>query len=101
MAFSLTLFDRSDRVYLWMGAVFLAESAAAAATSFAVWTHHLSAPAEIIFGDFIYPLIYAGWVMVWWVWFRLQRPAWLPRAVAGVGVVVYIVAGADWRRPVL
>jgi hypothetical protein len=31
--------------------------------------------------------------MVWWVWFRLQRPAWLPRAVAGL-TVVYIVAGA-------
>ena len=92
MAFSLTLFDRSDRVYLWMGAVFLAEAADAAATAFAVWTHHLSVPADIIFADFIDPLIYAGWVMVWWVWFRLQRPAWLPRAVAGL-TVVYIVAG--------
>jgi hypothetical protein len=30
--------------------------------------------------------------MVWWVWFRLQRPAWLPRAVAGL-TLIYIVAG--------
>jgi TRAP-type C4-dicarboxylate transport system permease small subunit len=27
---------------------------------------------------------------VWWVWFRLQRPAWLPRAVAGLTVVVIV-----------
>lgn len=24
----------------------------------------------------------AGWMMVWWVWFRLRRPAWVPKAVA-------------------
>jgi hypothetical protein len=93
MAFSLTLFDRSDRVYLWMGAVFLAEAAAAAALPFTQWTQHLSITVESLFLDFLEPLIFAGWVMIWWVWFRLQRPAWLPRAVAGL-TVVCIVAGA-------
>ena len=93
MAFSLTLFDRSDRVYLWMGAVFLAEAAAAAELSVAVWTQHLSIPVDSLFSNFLEPLIFAGWVMIWWVWFRLQRPAWLPRAVAGL-TVVCIVAGA-------
>jgi hypothetical protein len=92
IAFSLTLFDRSDRVSLWMGAVFLTEAAAASVAIFAVWTRHLSLPAFWLFGDFILPLVYAGWVMGWWVWFRLQRPAWLPRAVAGL-TVVYVVAG--------
>jgi hypothetical protein len=92
MAFSLTLFDRSDRVYLWMGAVLLTEAVAASVATFAIWTRHLSLPAFWLFGDFINPLVYAGWVMVWWVWFRLQRPAWLPRAVAGL-TVVYVVAG--------
>jgi hypothetical protein len=91
MAFSLTLFDRSDRVYLWMGAVFLAEAVSAAEGVFAAWTQHLSVPADKLFIDFISPLMYAGWVMIWWVWFRLQRPAWLPRAVAGL-TVVYIIA---------
>jgi hypothetical protein len=28
------------------------------------------------------PLIYAAWVMVFWVWFGLQRPHWLPRLTA-------------------
>jgi len=93
MAFSLTLFDRSDRVYLWMGAVFLGEAAAAAELPFAVWTQHLSIPVDRLFEYFLGPLVFAGWVMIWWVWFRLQRPAWLPRAVAGL-TVVCIVAGA-------
>ena len=93
MAFSLTLFDRSDRVYLWMGAVFLAEAAAAGELVFTQWTQHLSITVDSLFSGFLVPLIFAGWVMIWWVWFRLQRPAWLPRAVAGL-TVVCIVAGA-------
>ena len=64
-----------------------------ASGAFAVWTQHLGAWADQLFTDFISPLIYAGWVMIWWVWFRLQRPAWLPPTVAGL-TVVYIVAGA-------
>jgi hypothetical protein len=92
MAFSLTLFDRSDHVYLWMGAVFLGEAALAAESAFAVWTQHLGIMADGLFADFLSPLLYAGWVMVWWVWFRLQRPAWLPRAVAGL-TLIYVVAG--------
>jgi hypothetical protein len=93
MAFSLTLFDRSDHVYLWMGAVFLGEAALAAESAFAVWTQHLSILADKLFTDFLSPLLYAGWVMVWWVWFRLQRPAWLPRAVGGL-TLIYVVAGS-------
>ena len=93
MAFSLTLFDRSDRVYLWMGAVFLAEAAAAGELVFTQWTQHLSTTVDSLLSGFLVPLIFAGWVMIWWVWFRLQRPAWLPRAVAGL-TVVYFVAGA-------
>ena len=92
MAFSLTLFDRSDHVYLWMGAVFLGEAALATESLFAVWTQHLSILDDKLFTDFLSPLLYAGWVMVWWVWFRLQRPAWLPRAVAGL-TLIYVVAG--------
>ena len=32
------------------------------------------------------PIIYAAWVMVWWNWFGLRRPAWLPRGVALLGL---------------
>jgi hypothetical protein len=39
----------------------------------------------------------ASWVMIWWVWFRLQRPAWLPRATAAVALIM--IAGFILLRP--
>ncbi len=91
VAFSLILFDRSDRVYLWMGVVFLLRAVSDALTAFDVWTRHLSIRADSLLSyGFFTPLICAGWVMVWWVWFGRQRPAWLPRAVAGLALLYMI-----------
>jgi sulfur transfer complex TusBCD TusB component (DsrH family) len=83
VAFSLTRFDRSDPVYLWMGSVFLLLSANSIFSLIATWTQHLGAIADVVLQDgFLAPLQLGAWVMVWWVWFRLQRPAWVPKAVA-------------------
>jgi sulfur transfer complex TusBCD TusB component (DsrH family) len=91
VAFSLILFDRSDKVYLWMGAVFLLQASSNALTAFTAWTQHLSLFADILIGDGIQtPLIYAGWVMVWWVWFGRQGPAWIPRATAALTLVFMV-----------
>jgi hypothetical protein len=92
VAFSLILFDRSDRVYLWIGSVFLLQATSYAMSAFDVWTQHQSiwADSMLTFGLFT-PLICAGWVMVWWVWFGRQRPAWLPRATAGL-VLLYMIS---------
>jgi len=38
VAFSLILFDRTDRVYLWIGTVFLLQAASYALSAFDVWT---------------------------------------------------------------
>lgn len=91
VAFSLILFDRSDRVYLWMGAVFLLTASYYGLGTFDVWTKHLSILADsLITEDLLGPLAYAGWVMVWWAWFGRQRPAWLPRVVAGLAPLYMI-----------
>jgi hypothetical protein len=91
VAFSLILFDRSDRVYLWIGSVFLLQAASFALTAFDVWTQHQSIWADsLITSGLLTPLICAGWVMVWWVWFGRQRPAWLPRATAGLALLYMI-----------
>jgi hypothetical protein len=91
VAFSLILFDRSDRVYVWIGTVFLLQAASCAISAFDVWTQHLSIWTDslLTFGLFT-PLICAGWVMVWWVWFGRSRPAWLPGAAAGLAVLYMI-----------
>ena len=91
VAFSLILFDRSDRVYLWIGSVFLLQAASYALSAFDVWTQHLSIWADsLLTYGLLTPLICAGWVMVWWVWFGRQRPAWLPRVAAGLALLYMI-----------
>jgi len=88
VVFSLILFDHSDRVYLWMGTVFLLQAASYALSAFDVWTRHLSIWADsLIIPGFLSPFIYAVWVMVWWVWFGRQRPAWIPRATAALALL--------------
>jgi hypothetical protein len=94
VAFSLILFDRSDRVYLWMGAVFLLQSTHYALGAFDTWTQHLSILTNrLLRDDLLLPLINAGWVMVWWVWFGRQRPVWLPRAAAAMALL-YMISNA-------
>ncbi|MGB6191740.1 MAG: PP2C family protein-serine/threonine phosphatase [Terracidiphilus sp.] len=94
VAFSLILFDRSDRVYLWMGAVFLLQAVHYALGAFDTWTQHLSMQTNrLLRDDLLLPLINAGWVMVWWIWFGRQRPAWLPRAAGGMALL-YMISNA-------
>jgi serine phosphatase RsbU (regulator of sigma subunit) len=79
VALSLALFDRSDRVYLWIGALLLIISVDNFSGTFAVWTPSVSARYDqVSHAIVLFSLQYAGWVMVWRTWFRQRRPAWLP-----------------------
>jgi hypothetical protein len=92
VAFSLILFDRTDRVYLWIGTIFLLQATSYALSAFDVWTQRVSIWADsLLTYGLLAPLICAGWVMVWWIWFGRQRPAWLPRVAAGFALL-YIVS---------
>ena len=79
VALSLVLFDRTDRVYLWIGALLLIIALSAWINVFSTWTEWIpyvvTGPIRL---SIITPLIYVGWVMVWRVWFRLRRPTWVP-----------------------
>ena len=60
--------------------------------------------AELVLQDgIIGPLLLGAWVMVWWVWFRLQRPAWVPGAVAllTLGFMVSSVIGENLLYPLI
>jgi len=79
ITFTLILFDRSDRVYLWMGALFLLIAVYSVLGFVGVWTEIQSAHINNLLNDgLVGPLISAAWVMVFWVWFG-RRPPWLPR----------------------
>jgi hypothetical protein len=99
VAFSLTYFDRADRVYLWMGAVFLVWTVNAGLTTAVILTQFLGGEVINLVSDaLILPLGYAGWAMVWWLWFGLRRPAWLPRATAVLTVLLAVsnALGGDY-----
>jgi hypothetical protein len=92
VAFSLLLFDRTDRVYLWIGAVFFLTALLQVLVAIGSLTQFITGRNQLLFEDiFVLPFLLSGWVMVWWVWFRLDRPAWLPKAVA-VLTLLYMVS---------
>ncbi|HET9088036.1 MAG TPA: PP2C family protein-serine/threonine phosphatase [Acidobacteriaceae bacterium] len=83
LAISLIFFDRSDPVYLWIAAVFLLNCVESTLVLIDAQTLAITAAAYyfVLWGVLV-PMVLAGWVMVWWVWFGLRRPSWLPRLVA-------------------
>jgi hypothetical protein len=92
VAFSLLLFDRTDRVYLWIGAVFFLTALVQVLVVIGSMTQFIAGRNQLLFEDIcVVPFLLSGWVMVWWVWFRLDRPAWLPKAVA-VLTLLYMVS---------
>lgn len=94
VAAGLILFDPSDRVYLWVAGVLIFTAFADAALTVFTLTQWLSLRTYFMFFDvFANPLELCGWVMVWWYWFQLRRPAWLPKTV-GALMLVYMVTKA-------
>jgi hypothetical protein len=94
VAAGLTLFDRSDRVYLWVAAVLLFTALIDAALTVFTLTQLLSLRTYFMFFDvFANPLVLCGWIMVWWYWFRLSKPAWMPKAIAAL-MLLYMVTKA-------
>ena len=94
LALSLRLFDPEDPVYLWLAGVFLLTAIDAAVVSVASWSSWIGDIALQVAQDvFFRPLMLGGWAMVWWVWFRLRRPAWIPGLIAGLTVVYGLAQG--------
>jgi hypothetical protein len=92
MALSLRIFDRSDMVYRWLGLVFLLTSLDRVAAFLASWTQSVSIFESLVIKDVVLgPLILGGWVMVWFVWFRLKDLQWMPKVIASL-TVMYMVS---------
>jgi hypothetical protein len=91
LAFSLSIYDRSDKVYYWIATVYLISAAEEILVAFSGMSQTISSPVWYGFeGALLVPLVNGLWIMVWWVWFRLKRPAWLPRAIV-VQTLLYMV----------
>lgn len=94
LAGSLILFDRTDPVYWWLALVFLLTALDRTTLCIGAWTELESLTTLTTLQDiFIRPLTLGGWVMVWWAWFGLRRPAWLPKIVV-VLTLLYMASDA-------
>ncbi len=88
VAASLVLFDRSDRVYLWVAAAFILAGFRECMFSLANWTQLVSIREFFLaFEVFVAPLAIGVWTTVWWKWFHLRRPAWVPKTIATLTVL--------------
>jgi uncharacterized protein (DUF2062 family) len=94
LAASLILLDRGDRVYPWLaGILFFSAGFDFLVNATASWTQWISERFYFLyFQGILLPLHMGGWLMVWWMWFRLRRPAWVPWLIGGL-TAMYMVFG--------
>jgi hypothetical protein len=90
VAFSLIFFDRSDRAYLWMGALFLATAVDRGAQVLGGLTPLLSLNEFNLLEAILFPLCCALCTMVWWVWFGRIGSRWIPTLVAALTILMMI-----------
>jgi hypothetical protein len=94
----LVFFDRSDPVYRWVAGCFLLFTLMSAIYILAQCTQLISFRSFFVwFQVIVNPLSVGGWTMVWWVWFRLHRPVWVPRTIAilTAGQMITMAFGAN------
>lgn len=93
VALSLRLFDKTDPVYFWIGALLLVLALRGYLVAIGTWTQTIPALVLVVIDDvFLFPISFTGWVIVWRVWFRLRKPVWVPR-VLPLLVVLQMISG--------
>lgn len=89
---SLILFDRTDPVYPVVAIVLSLSAGLDLFFSLANLTTVLDFTTYVLLLTSVFlPLIMGGWMLVWWLWFRLTRPAWVPWAIV-LQTVAYMVS---------
>jgi len=92
VAISLSIFDRSDKVYYWIAGVYFLATCLAGVQAIGELSQSINTTGYHVLVDVLLkPLILAVWVMVWKVWFQLKKPVWLPKTLI-VLTLTYMVA---------
>ncbi len=82
LSVSLSIFDRSDKVYYWIAIVYAISACNMSLQTVGTLSQFINqATLNLLVNGLFFPLLLAIWLMVWWVWFQLKRPVWLPKAV--------------------
>lgn len=93
VAATLTLFDRTDSVYLWVAGALLLMGIEEAFFLVANWTQGESIRTFFIQLEvFTFPLMFGAWAMASWIWFKLRRPQWIPKTILAL-TIINMIAG--------
>ena len=92
MALAIGMFEPFAPAYRWLAAALVLTALARANQAVFYWTPWESAHTAIVL-RYVYldPLALGAWAMAWRDWFRLERPRWLPGAIAAL-TGLYVVA---------
>ncbi len=92
-------FERGNRASAWLAAALLLSGIQRGNQAFFFWWQ-----IETI-QEFVYVITvlvgsmsFAAWVMAWRAWFRVERPLWLPRAVAALTLALILVQALGYSR---
>lgn len=99
LALCLLPFDRSDKTYLWLAAALTLSGIQRGNQAFFFWWE-----IETIQGFVICILVLTAslslgaWMMAWRGWFKVDKPAWLPRALAVLTLILMLarLLGQPW-----
>ncbi|MBB5061050.1 hypothetical protein HDF16_005786 [Granulicella aggregans] len=91
LAIGFSVFDRSDKVYSWIAVGYLLLGALRVVEIiYSVNQIVGSSTANILMDAVLTPVILGVWVMMWLVWFRLERPVWLPGAIGALTLLFMV-----------
>lgn len=99
MALCLSPFDRADRAYPWLAAALLLSGIQRGNQAFFFWWEIETVQGFVIFIlALTVSLSLGAWMMAWRAWFRESRPAWLPKAVAALTLLLILaqLLGRPW-----
>jgi len=92
MTLCLLPFDRTDSAYLWFAVALLLSAIQRGNQAFFFWLEIESVRDFVYFiVAFVGSVNLAAWIMAWRSWFKLDRPSWLPRVIAGLTFVLMMV----------
>lgn len=99
MALCLWPLDRANKAYLWLAAALMLSGIQRGNQAFFFWWE-----METIQGFVLYILVLtaslslAAWTMAWRSWFKVEKPAWLPKVVAVLTVILMLarLLGQPW-----
>lgn len=99
LALCLWPFERGDRASGWLAAALLLSGIQRGNQAFFFWWQ-IETIQEFVYiiTVLIGSLTLGAWIMAWRAWFKVERPRWLPRAVAVLTLSLIVVQAVGYSR---